>query len=504
MIRFLAAAAVGLGVSFAMNRLVRPVGDRARRPIALVIQASLYLVLAALLALLLRRPVFACALVLCGQLAMVLINDAKYRALREPLLFTDLFEMSGHVLRYPRLYLPFLGLGKAIAGAAGLAGALYLGLVLEPAATGRAYFAAMTLICAGAALALAIATVRASARSTTNIGADFERLGLVASCWVHWMTELWARPRLPERWPLADVKLVEEPRTAAGRLPHVVAVQSESFFDARRLHPDVRADVLGAFDAACASAACHGRLAVPSWGANTVRAEFAFLAGLPVESLGLDGFNPYRRAARRSPPTLASVLKGAGYRTVCVHPFPGGFYGRRRVLPQLGFDRFVDIGGFRDAERCGPFVSDAAVARTVLELLAESEVPLFVFAITMENHGPLHLERPRPGEAEALYERAPGPGYDDLTVYLRHLRNADGMIAALAQAPAAERDRVLCFFGDHVPIMPGVYARLGFDDPRTDYVIWSSRQSGAPRREDLGVESLALRLLEAAGAAAAR
>lgn len=35
-----------------------------------------------------------------------------------------------------------------------------------------------------------------------------------------------------------------------------------------------------------------------------------------------------------------------------------------------------------------------------------------------------------------------------------------------------ERPGVLCVFGDHVPIMPGVYRELGEIDGSTDYLVW--------------------------------
>ena len=39
--------------------------------------------------------------------------------------------------------------------------------------------------------------------------------------------------------------------------------------------------MLAGFAACCASSARFGRLAVPGWGANTMRAEFAVLTGIP-------------------------------------------------------------------------------------------------------------------------------------------------------------------------------------------------------------------------------
>jgi hypothetical protein len=49
----------------------------------------------------------------------------------------------------------------------------------------------------------------------------------------------------------------------------------------------------------------------------------------------------------------------------------------------------------------------------------------------------------------------------------------------------------LCFFGDHVPILPDVYAALGEPDGDTEYFIWSNTTHGASAPANLGVEHLA-------------
>jgi phosphoglycerol transferase MdoB-like AlkP superfamily enzyme len=257
-------------------------------------------------------------------------------------------------------------------------------------------------------------------------------------------------------------------------LPDLVVVQSESFFDVRDVFAGIRPEILREYDVLKKSAACRGKLAVPAWGANTVRTEFAFLSGVGAEELGVHRFNPYRKLARQGIPTLAGFLRSLGYKTVCVHPYPAGFYRRDEVFPLLGFDEFIDIRSFDGVEKTGPYVDDVALAGKVCTLLGTSPAqPIFIFVITMENHGPLHWEKVREGEVQRLYSSPPPDGCDDLTVYLRHLRNADHMAAVL-------RDRMnalpgpgwLCWFGDHVPIMPKVYAAMGTPDGRTDYLLW--------------------------------
>jgi phosphoglycerol transferase MdoB-like AlkP superfamily enzyme len=321
---------------------------------------------------------------------------------------------------------------------------------------------------------------------------DSARFGLAGAMWLHALAE--RKPLPPLASPFLNI------RSSGDEKPPIVAVQSESFFDARRLHPAVARGVLERFDQLAREADC-GRLAVPVWGAYTMRSEFAFLSGIPQAELGIHRFNPYRRLARGGVATLASALRARGYRTLCLHPYPAGFFARDRVFPALGFDAFVDLAGFAGAERAGPYIADAEVTARICRALEEASGPLFIFAITMENHGPLHLERATAAEAQELYAAEPPPGFDDLTVYLRHLRHADDMIGTLAQA-LSRKPGLLCFYGDHVPGLPSIYRALDYHDSRTDYLIWNFRNRES-RRADLPVERLGLRLLERAGLARA-
>lgn len=449
-----------------------------------------------------QRPWLSAGLTLAFLTLVVFVNNAKFRALREPFVFTD-FGLFSQALHHPRLYLPFLGAGRAIIALLLFALTLYSGIAFEPALISQlslVAFASVILISVlGGVLLMWAGTVRVPPITLDPI-TDIRCLGLVTSLWLYWLAER-RHPGVPQDAGYAALT-IKRPRGTHGELPDIVVVQSESFFDARCLSANIKPDVLKHFDEMMKVSSNSGRLLVPAWGANTMRTEFAFLSGLTEEQLGVHRFNPYRRFARRELPTLASHLRLLGYRTVCIHPHPASFFGRDRVFPCLGFDEFLDIREFDVSQRCGPYISDAAVTQKIGAVLATVKYPTFVFVITMENHGPLHLEQASHGER--FYHAAPPLGFDELTVYLRHLQNADRMIGELRQRLLQqERDSVLCFFGDHVPSMPKVYEVLAFNDGRTDFFIWS--KNGQPGSvADMSVEALGWRVLEAVGLSVSR
>lgn len=492
----LIAALSGLLMSVAIERLMTPRPSLARPWRAWVIHAALWLCAHALLILPLGRPWFAAAAISAFLLTLVLVNNAKVRSLGEPFIFQD-YEYFTDAIRHPRLYIPFLGWGKFFGAATGVIAAIAIGLWWEATPPSRFAWSgqlggAVSSFVVGALL-LWIGT-RKPLAVTFDPERDTRSLGLLASMWRYGREER-------VRFTAASSFDFLVPRRPESGLPHLVAVQSESFFDARALYAGIRADVLAEFDRLRESAVVAGKLTVPAWGANTVRSEFAFLSGIRDAKLGVHRFNPYRAvAAGWEVPSLASFLQRLGYRTVCIHPYPASFYRRDRVYPRLGFDEFIDIRAFDDASRFGPYIGDAAVADKVASILEDAAQPVFIFVITMENHGPLHLEHVTTTDIETLYTEPPPTGCDDLTVYLRHLRNADRMVAKLRSAlEESDRPASLCWYGDHVPIMPVVYDNFGKPKGDVEYVCWSNRHSPASRHSDLAAHDLATAWLRALG-----
>lgn len=481
---------VGLALSLALEGAVQPRPlPLWRRPLATTaIHAALWLLLFCFELAVFHRPWFAMAIVLAFQLFVVLVNNAKFHSLREPFIFQD-FEYFLDALKHPRLYLPFLGTVRALLAVAGFGVAFYGGLHFEPALSASMPLADFFLMVAALALC-AGALLWCGARQPLPVSfapqEDLRALGLLASLWRYAMEER-------RHHPLPAARTAPPAPAGGAALPHLVVVQSESFFDARRLFAGIRPEVLQAFDAMQATAVWQGQVEVAAWGANTVRTEFAFLSGLGAAALGVHRFNPYRKLARQGVPTLAGLLRQQGYRTVCVHPYHASFYTRREVYPLMGFDEFIDIDSFRDVQKTGPYIGDVALAEKVCALLQQaSSQPLFIFVISMENHGPLHLEKALPEDAARLYSTPPPAACDDLTIYLRHLANADRMVGMLRdQLQSMPHPSWLCWYGDHVPIMPRVYSALSEPDGRTDWFLWRNGEvQGSGERRDLRIEEL--------------
>jgi phosphoglycerol transferase MdoB-like AlkP superfamily enzyme len=170
-----------------------------------------------------------------------------------------------------------------------------------------------------------------------------------------------------------------------------------------------------------------------------MRPEFEVLTGLETADLAFDQFDPYLRGEAFAGSALPRRLSAAGFDTIFLHPYDARFFRRHRVMPAFGFARLIDESEFSRGDRYGPYVGDRAVARWIVGEIEKAKRPLFLFAVTMENHGPW-----RAGRIEGL---------DPQNQYIAHLRNADGMLADLLAALSRDRRRAaLVCYGDHAPV----------------------------------------------------
>ncbi len=433
------------------------------------------------------RPVLSACAALAILALLALVSNAKYESLREPFVFTDL-SLFSQLFAHPRLYLPFLSVGKVIGIVIGVT-ALLSGFFAERPSDG-AFSLVMVLL-----VASAVATCWLAARLplTLDAGSDQRRHGFFAVFVAYLLNGL--RPATLRAFEqAARTGPFASGAPTAG--PDVIVIQSESYFDARRLGTEIGPANYRHLDIARRESCYHGELFVPAWGANTMRTEFAMLSGLTPARLGYARFYPYA-FVRRACTTIAAWFQRGGYTTVAIHPYYADFFGRNRVFPLLGFGKFLDIEYFSDSPRAGPYIADSAVLDAVIDVLDEpGSAQRFIFAMTMENHGPLHLEQVLPGESCSRHTLGEDPSWRDLTAYLRHIENADAMIGRLLDhLRASDRETVVCFYGDHVPALPHVFDKLGVSPQTSDYFIWRNYGTDTPECRNLAAEELGAALL---------
>jgi hypothetical protein len=261
-----------------------------------------------------------------------------------------------------------------------------------------------------------------------------------------------------------------EPR----ELPDIVIVQSESLFDLRQLE-GVEIDAIPNMRMAAARG-WSGDLYVPTFGGNTIRTEFEVLTGLPLSAFPRVRY-PYLQMTRDEVPSLARELGRQGYRTTAIHPNGGAFWNRHAAFRAMGFERFVDIRDFKNAENFGWYISDAALIDKILEEMSDDGPPQLVMAISIQNHGPYDsVPLPKRSDTTLGIPTLDAEASDTLHTYAEMVAASDAALGRLvAWADSRERHTLVLVYGDHLPPLNTVFAQVPFRNglpPTAQPVPW--------------------------------
>jgi phosphoglycerol transferase MdoB-like AlkP superfamily enzyme len=466
-----------------------------------------------------RRPVCAALLTWLFALTVYTVHELKLRELGLPLVPSDLM-MVGQLFSSPELYWRYLG-APAIWPL--LLAAMVVWAWRERPVFGSKRQATLVLL---ASVMFTSALLRwqpwpwiyDQAKldiSFWNPAEGAQRSGVVA----HFMLlQQNTRSELPRAdaaeltsFTAAISSAGDEVGTAAppGTGVDLIVLQSESFFDPGDLE-DIDAAALIPNLLALMQQHPHGRMTVPTFGGLTSRTEFEFLTGFPLAHAPAVQY-PFGGLVHRPFYSLAWALRDLGYQTRALHPYDPNFYGRKRVYPLLGFDAFHSVGEFEIGDYHGYYVSDDAMNRRIIEIMGSGQ-PTFLFAVSIENHGPWDELRSLPeDELSAITlptsysERARLP----MQQFLAHLRRSDRALGDLARwVQERERPTVLLFYGDHLPNLVDSYAEWSFRNgrpPNEQTVPWllldNRIAKPSPERIDLSSAQLAGLFLDRAGLA---
>jgi hypothetical protein len=303
--------------------------------------------------------------------------------------------------------------------------------------------------------------------ATDDIRRITVRLGTFTSVMYHFLMWLGRERRVPasvaaER-PMALAADLHCQHLPGDTKPLVIVWQSESYMDMR--HFGALPLALPNLDRLRGRSIEWGRFLSVFEGGYTLRTEFSVLSGLKPDDLGADAHHPYLKAGAYGEIAWPSLFRRAGWATHFIHPYDGRFFARHRAMPQLGFETLTMLDSFADEARGGHYVSDLALSKRVLSACGGSSEAQFIFAASMENHGPW-----LPGRC--------GNRKTPLDIYLGILERSDAALGHLAdRLDRMDRPVWLVFYGDHAPILKSFADP--FPDSRTDYLIVPLGTAGA-------------------------
>ncbi|MEO6801273.1 MAG: LTA synthase family protein [Rhodanobacter sp.] len=263
----------------------------------------------------------------------------------------------------------------------------------------------------------------------------------------------------------ALLRVMQQP-ASSGALPDIVVVQSESLFDPTIMRGYEQSD----FTPNLRRLSAHGisgKLHVPTFGGGTIRTEFEVLTGLSLRYFDNLQF-PYLQMSHKSVPSVVRTLEAHGYSTLALHGNDPAFWNRTAAFKAIGFERFLSKSEFpADAPDDGKYMADSAMTDKIMSLLKDSGPPRFIFAISIEAHGPYDVEPAHVAERDAIPVPAEITGRDKLEMqtYLYHVKHADAELGRLVDWLAKrQRPSLVLFYGDHLPALANNFQSSGFVD----------------------------------------
>ena len=300
-----------------------------------------------------------------------------------------------------------------------------------------------------------------------------------------------------------------------GEKPTIIAIMNESYSDMSTvgsfdtnlpMHPYM--DSLYTRDNVI-----HGDLCVSVYGGGTANSEFEFLTGNPMAFFPT-GSIPYQQYIGNSTGSLPRFLKSQGYQTIAVHPYLASGWNRPEVYTSMAFDRFVSIDDFGDdSEYLRSYISDRTSYKKLIQLYEERDPkhPLFLFNVTMQNHGSYTSNDPNFDQDVRLIDYP--DKFPETEQYLSLARQSDLALRDLiAYFSEVDDPVIICFFGDHLPSMiNGFYETLLGKEIvdlngeemqnlyKTDFFIWANYDIPECEIKSISLNYLSTLLLQNTG-----
>ncbi len=294
--------------------------------------------------------------------------------------------------------------------------------------------------------------------------------------------------------------------------PTVIVIMNETFSDLS-IYQELHADYEGPeYFNSISDALVRGDLYVSAYGGGTCNTEFEFLTGYSMAYLG-NGVYPYTIYNLTNAENLAQQFSDLGYTTTAMHPNHATNWNRENVYSDFGFDQFLSIEDFEDADTLRGMVTDAATYDKILELLEEDDNPQFIFNVTMQNHSGYDTGL-IPDELRTDY-LIDGVYDSEVNEYLALIEQSDEALQEFISALRdLDRPVVVVFFGDHQPYFPSDYNDEWFTDEddathterlyHTEYFIWANYDVAGRTQEsetvDISSNFLGAYLLDLIGA----
>ena len=269
---------------------------------------------------------------------------------------------------------------------------------------------------------------------------------------------------------------------------NVIAIQSESFWDPTRMENITLSEDPMPKIREMGQSFPSGYMVSPVFGCNTCVPEFEFLTGSSADFLKA-GTYPYTQYIHRDISALPRTFKDNGYKTIALHTYDKYFYNRAQAYSFMGFDEFYGSSDLKSPERKGTYIADMEMTRWIIKQYEENkDNPLFIYAITMQNHGNYLNQRYDEYDVDVTSDALSENDLGGLCDAVQGIYDIDKSFYELTKYfETASEPTIIVIYGDHLPFLgenSSTFYDTGFlksdnlaENPQmyeTPYLIWAN------------------------------
>ncbi|MCH4890880.1 LTA synthase family protein [Acidaminobacter sp. JC074] len=290
---------------------------------------------------------------------------------------------------------------------------------------------------------------------------------------------------------LANEEDLQTTKSIDNERPNIIVIMNESFWNPENL-PNVKFSkpLTSSLDSLKIES-MFGNMVSPEFGGGTSNIEYEILSGQSMYYLPT-GMMAFNTCINKDVAALPRLLANNGYETIGVHSYKKWFWDREKAYKHLGFQSFITEEDFA-GEVKGDYISDIAFSRKIIDIYRQTRKPLFLYGVTMQNHGPYYYERYNTYDVDV---KAPlnRKELGELRCYAQGVYDADRALGVLIDFFRKEKkETYVVFFGDHLPMLGrqfSVYKKCGYIKSKymvdwnreeqyrmhsTPFVIWSNK-----------------------------
>ena len=234
--------------------------------------------------------------------------------------------------------------------------------------------------------------------------------------------------------------------------PNIIAIMNEAFSDLSMIGDYETNRSYRPYTSTLEENTTKGTLYTSVFGGATSDTEYEFLTGNSMAVMPQNCV-PYQQFITSETDSLAATLKAQGYYNIAIHPYAPSGYKRDLVYPLLGFDEFLSKENFENPQMIRSYISDRESYKMITRQYEEQgDQPLFIFNVTMQNHGGYSEERVFDEEETVRLTQL--SGHPKVEQYLSLLRESDKALQYLVDYFSKEEEpTIILLFGDHQPVV---------------------------------------------------